>query len=143
MALDISVFGSVDWGKFNGVAHADTQTYPNDGNIHLLKDIFTLPENITDGKRYSIVITFESDVVIGKRAIVQTTDQNGNTTTETKLVGKVYVPAKNPIRISSDYLVSTVFGDETIAFINEGSTPSAIKSDFEVNILIISPDPML
>lgn len=143
MALDITVFGNVDWGKFNGVVYADTQTYPNDDNIHLLRDIFTLPSSIKDGKRYTVVITFEGDVVIGQKIVETQTDQNGNTTTTEKLVGKVYVPAKNPIRLSSDYIKTTIFGDSTIAFQNASSTPSATKSDFEVNIMIISPDPML
>jgi len=139
MALDVTVFGSVDWGKFNGVAHADSQRYGNDDNIYLLKDIFTLPDNIKDGKRYTIIITFEGDVVIGKK--VTTTDENGNTTES--LVGKIYLPAKNPITISTDFILSTVFGDDTIAFQNISSTPAQVKQDFEVNILIISPDPML
>lgn len=143
MALDITVFGNVDWGKFNGVAHADTQTYPNDDNIHLLSDIFTIPDNIKDGRRYNVVITFEGDVVIGKKIVETTTDDQGNTVTTEKLVGKIYVPAKNPVSLSSDYILSTVFGQSTIAFQNISSTPADTKPEFEVNIMIISPDPML
>jgi len=139
MALDVSVFGNVDWGKFNGVAHADTQKYNNDTNIYLLKDIFTLPDSIKDGKRYAVIITFEGDVAIGKK--ITTTDENGNTVES--IVGKIYVPAKNPITLNTDFILSTVFGDSVIAFQNLSSTPSTVKPDFEVNILIISPDPML
>jgi hypothetical protein len=138
MAIDFKVFSGLSWGKINSLNHADTQKYQNDDQIRTLKELFTLPETIKDGYNYTVVVTFEGDVVIGKK--VTTTDQNGNQVVN--LVGKIYVPAKSPLIVSGQYIVSTIFGDEFLAFQNVSSIDPNTKSDFEVNIAIFSPDPM-
>jgi len=138
MAFDIKVFSGLSWGKINSLNYADTKTYNNDDTIHTLAEIFTLPDTIKDGYNYTLVLTFEGDVVIGKK--VTSTDSNGNTTTS--LVGKIYVPAKSPVILSGQFIKTAFFGDDFIAFQNQSSTDPNAKPNFEVNIAIFSPDPM-
>jgi len=138
MSLDINVFSGLDWGKINSLNYADTKSYENNDSIYLLRDIFALPDTIKDGYNYTIVLTFEGDVVIGKK--IETTDQNGNTVEQ--LVGKIYVPAKSPIILKGQYIRSAFFSDSYIAFQNISSIDATTKPSFEVNIAIYSPDPM-
>jgi hypothetical protein len=139
MSLDINVFSGLDWGKINSLNHADTQTYDNNDSIYLLRDIFPLPDNIKDGQNYIVVLTFEGDVAIGKK--ITTTDSNGNTVE--KLVGKIYLPAKSPLIIKGQYIRSALWGDSYLAFQNISSVDPNTKPNFEINLAIFSPDPMM
>jgi|GEM_PF-2505590 len=137
MALDISVYANIGWGKLNGVAFADTQSYNNDENIYLLKDVFTdAASALKDGRNYTVILQFEGDVEIGYLKTIVNDD--GSTTQE--LVGKVLVPARSPVSIQTQYAVSALLNSSFLAFKNASSIDSTTKSSFEVNMLVLSAE---
>ncbi len=133
--MDIRSYSGVNFQKVNSFNYIDTKQYNNDDNVHTLKEIFTLPDAIKDGKNYQILIVFEGDVEIGKVV----TDQNNNK----QLVGGVYIPAKSVVTFSTQYLKKLLFADDFLGFKNTSSIDPNIKPNFNITIWIASPDPLV